>query len=170
MIRIIFLGFGCIILFVEVAFSAPNCYEKISYPKEMFGQFSNKQKTSIRKIEKFFKFGKKSLPEKPFRMLYGLAYLEILVNELCTDVTNYSGIQARKKISKVLLDLRNTLGLPSEMKRTKIINIYWSTGKLLELAKVTKIDVNEPKLKVIEKIRMVKSELKKELKKVLNEK
>ena len=46
----------------------------------MFGQFSGKQNTSIKKINKFFKFGKDTLPEKPYRMLYGLAYLEILVN------------------------------------------------------------------------------------------
>ena len=66
----------------------------------MFGQFSGKQNTSIKKINKFFKFGKDTLPEKPYRMLYGLAYLEILVNELCVDTTNYSSINARNKIAE----------------------------------------------------------------------
>ncbi|MDC0227681.1 hypothetical protein OAK51_04195 [Alphaproteobacteria bacterium] len=153
------------------AFSLTNCYEKeISYPKEMFGQFSEKQKKSIKKIDEFFKYGKDTLSEKPYRMLYGLAYLEILVNELCTDVTNYSGIEARKKIEKVLIDLRDTLGLPTKMKRTKIINIYWSTGKLLELAKVKKLNVKDAKLELIKKLREAKSELKRELKIGLDEK
>ena len=153
------------------AFSLTNCYEKdISYPKEMFGQFSDKQKKSIKKIDDFFKFGKDTLPEKPYRMLYGLAYLEILVNELCTDVTNYSGIEARKKIEKVLIDLRDTLGLPTKMKRTKIVNIYWSTGKLLELAKVKKLNIKDSKLELIKKLREAKSELKRELKIGLDEK
>ena len=136
----------------------------------MFGEFSGKQKTSIKKINKFFKHGKDLLPEKPYRMLYGLAYLEILVNELCTDVTNYSGIKARKKIEEVLIDLRNTLGLPTKMKRTKIVNIYWSTGKLLELAKVKKLDIDDSKLEYIKMLREVKAELKKELKTVIDEK
>ena len=158
------------ILFVNYALSSSNCYEKeISYPKEMFGQFSGKQKTSIKKINKFFKHGKDTLSEKPYRMLYGLAYLEILVNELCTDVTNYSGIKARKKIEEVLINLRDTLGLPKKMKRTKIINIYWSTGKLLELAKVKKLDIDDTQLELIKMLREVKSELKRELKIVKNE-
>ena len=90
-------------LFLNPKNSYSNCYERdISYPKDMYGQFSDKQKTSIRKIDRFFKHGKDTLPEKPNRMLYGLAYLEILVNELCSDETNYSGIEARKKIEKVL--------------------------------------------------------------------
>jgi len=159
------------ILLANSALSSSNCYEKeISYPKEMFGEFSGKQKTSIKKINKFFKHGKDLLPEKPYRMLYGLAYLEILVNELCTDVTNYSGIKARKKIEEVLIDLRNTLGLPTKMKRTKIVNIYWSTGKLLELAKVKKLDIDDSKLEYIKMLREVKAELKKELKTVIDEK
>ena len=136
----------------------------------MFGQFSGKQKTSIKKINRFFKHGKDTLPEKPYRMLYGLAYLEILVNELCTDVTNYSGIKAREKIEEVLIGLRDTLGLPTKMKRTKIVNIYWSTGKLLELANVKKLNIDDSKLEIIKMLREVKAELKKELKTVVNEK
>ena len=97
------------ILLVNSALSYSNCYEKeISYPKEMFGQFSGKQKTSIKKINKFFKHGKYILPEKPYRMLYGLAYLEILVNELCTDVSSYSGIKARKKIEEVFDEIQRS--------------------------------------------------------------
>ena len=103
-------------------------------------------------------------------MLYGLAYLEILVNELCSDVTNYSGIKARKKIEKILTELRETLGLPTNIKRTKIINIYWSTGKLLELANVKKIEIDKSELEIIKKLREVKSELKRELKLGLDEK
>ena len=136
----------------------------------MFGQFSGKQKTSIKKINRFFKHGKDTLPEKPYRMLYGLAYLEILVNELCTDVTNYSGIKAREKIEEVLIGLRDTLGLPTKMKRTKIVNIYWSTGKLLELAKEKKLNIDDSRLEIIKMLREVKAELKKELKTVVNEK
>ena len=136
----------------------------------MFGQFSGKQKTSIKKINRFFKHGKDILPEKPYRMLYGLAYLEILVNELCTDVSSYSGIKARKKIEDVLIGLRETLGLPIEMKRTKIVNIYWSTGKLLELANVKKLNIKDYQKQLIKKLREAKSNLKTELKEALDEK
>ena len=158
-------------LFLNPKNSYSKCYERdISYPKDMYGQFSDKQKTSIRKIDRFFKHGKDTLPEKPHRMLYGLAYLEILVNELCSEITNYSGIKARKKIEKILTELRKTLGLPTNIKRTKIINIYWSTGKLLELANVKKIKIDKSELEIIKKLREVKSELKRELKLGLDEK
>ena len=103
-------------------------------------------------------------------MLYGLAYLEILVNELCTDVSSYSGIKARKKIEEVLIGLRETLGLPIEMKRTKIVNIYWSTGKLLELANVKKLNIKDYQKTLIKKLREAKSNLKTELKEALDEK
>ena len=69
-----------------------------------------------------------------------------------------------------MIGLRETLGLPIEMKRTKIVNIYWSTGKLLELAKVKKLDIEDSKLESIKMIREVKAELKKELKAVIDEK
>ena len=153
------------------ALAYSECHEKeISYPREMFGQFSGKQNTSIKKINKFFKFGKDTLPEKPYRMLYGLAYLEILVNELCIDTTNYSSINARNKIEKIIIDLRVSLGLPKEIKRTKIINIYWSTGKLLELANVKKLNIKDYQKTLIKKLREAKSNLKTELKEALDEK
>ena len=69
-----------------------------------------------------------------------------------------------------MIGLRETLGLPIEMKRTKIVNIYWSTGKLLELAKVEKLDIEDSKLEIIKMIREVKAELKKELKTIIDEK
>ena len=69
-----------------------------------------------------------------------------------------------------MIGLRETLGLPIEMKRTKIVNIYWSTGKLLELAKVEKLDIEDSKLEFIKMIREVKAELKKELKSIIDEK
>ena len=103
-------------------------------------------------------------------MLYGLAYLEILVNELCVDTTNYSSINARNKIEKIIIDLRVSLGLPKEMKRTKIINIYWSTGKLLELANVKKLNIKDYQKTLIKKLREAKSNLKTELKEALDEK
>ena len=69
-----------------------------------------------------------------------------------------------------MIGLRDTLGLPTKMKRTKIVNIYWSTGKLLELAKVKKLNIDSSKLEIIKMLREVKAELKKELKTVVNEK
>ena len=100
-LRLFFIFF--ISIFLNPKDSYSNCYERgISYPKEMYGQFSDKQRTSIKKIDRFFKHGKDTLQEKRYRMLYVLAYLEILANELCSDVTNYSGIKARKKIETSL--------------------------------------------------------------------
>ena len=157
-----------LILFSSSAF-ADWCYERdISYPKGMFGQFNDKKKTSLMKIDQFFKFGKETLPEQPHRMLYGLAYLEILVNELCFDRHNIASEQAKEKINEIALDLRESLGMPTEMKRGKIVNIYWSTGRLLELAEVTKFEVDESRMENIGKLREAKSTLKLALKRGLN--
>ena len=76
----------------------------------------------------------------------------------------------KDKMIKILTELRETLGLPSNIKRTKIINIYWSTGKLLELANVKKIEIDKSELEIIKKLREIKSELKRELKLGLDEK
>ena len=64
---------------------------------------------------------------------------------------------------KIIIDLRVSLGLPKEMKRTKIINIYWSTGKLLELANVKKLNIKDYQKTLIKKLREAKSNLKTEL-------
>ena len=56
------------------------------------------------------------------------------------------------------------------MKRTKIINIYWSTGKLLELADVKKLNIKDYQKTLIKKLREAKSNLKTELKEALDEK
>ena len=66
--------------------------------------------------------------------------------------------------------MRVSLGLPKEIKRTKIINIYWSTGKLLELANVKKLNIKDYQKQLIKKLREAKSNLKTELKEALDEK
>ena len=66
----------------------------------------------------------------------------------------------RIKIQKIVLNLRESLGIPMDMDRSKVINIYWSTGKLLALAKIEKISVNAERQKNIELIRKAKSQLK----------
>ena len=164
------LAFFLFTVFLSSAAAADWCYEKdISYPKGMFGQFNDKKKTSLKKIDQFFKFGKETLPEQPHRMLYGLAYLEILVNELCFDRHNEDSNQAKNKINEIALDLRESLGMPVEMKRGKVINIYWSTGRLLELAEVKKFKIDEKRMENITKLREAKSSLKLALKRGLNE-
>ena len=56
------------------------CYERdLEYPKGMFGQFNEKRKPP-QKVNETFKFGKDKLPERPAKMLQGLAYLEVLIN------------------------------------------------------------------------------------------
>ena len=52
------------------------CYERdLEYPKGMFGQFNEKKKTASKKVNESFKFGKDKLPERPAKMLQGLAIL-----------------------------------------------------------------------------------------------
>jgi hypothetical protein len=137
------------------------CYEKdISYPSEMFGQFSHKLKTASKKFNRTFTHNKEKLSQRPAEMLKGLAYLEVLVNELCFDRHNMQGQSARRKIEDVVVNLRTTLGLPSEMTRTKIINIYWSMGRVLELAEVEEITIDGSRKKTIRELRSLKSSLK----------
>ena len=90
----------------------------------MFGQFSNKRQKSSHEISRIFQFGKDTLSQRPSDMLYGLAYLEIMVNELCMDRNNPEAIKSRKKIQGIVYDLRQSLGLSMSMSRQKMVNIY----------------------------------------------
>jgi len=161
----------CILLVVKSATAEEWCYEKnLNYPNGMFGQFSHKTKVTSQKINSIFKFGKNTLSEHPERMLYGLAYLEVLMNELCFDRHNTSAVQSREKIQKVIINLRTSLGLPSDMSRQKMINIYWSTGKLLEMASVKKLQIDKTRKENIKILKEAKSILKSELSGATNEK
>jgi Mg2+/Co2+ transporter CorB len=141
------------------------CYEKgIIYPNGMFGQFSNKRQKSSHEISRIFQFGKDTLSQRPGDMLYGLAYLEIMVNELCMDRNNPEAIKSRKKIQGIVDDLRQSLGLSMSMSRQKMVNIYWSTGRLLSLANIQKLEVDEKQKEKIIVIKEAKAALKAALK------
>ena len=139
--------------------SSKDCYQKISYPTKMIGQFQNKTSKSTREIQRIFVFGKNKIQERPSDMLFGLSYLELIINQLCEQMHDSQAILNRIKIEKIVLDLRESLGIPLDMDRSKVINIYWSTGKLLALAKVEKISVNTERQRNIELIRKAKSQL-----------
>jgi len=142
------------------------CYERdLEYPKGMFGQFNDKKKTASKKVNETFKFGKDKLPERPAKMLQGLAYLEVLVNEMCFVRHDAAVDLSRKKIEKVVLDLRGSLGLPQKFTKQKMINIYWSTGELLELAEVKKNKLSKEQKHNITILRETKAALKAALKK-----
>ena len=142
------------------------CYERnLQYPEGMFGQFNDKKKTASKKVNEIFKFGKDKLAERPARMVQGLAYLEVLVNEMCFIRHNPSVDMSRKKIERIVLDLRASLGLPQKFTRQKMINIYWSTGKLLELAEVEKNKLTKEQRQNITTLREAKAALKAALKK-----
>lgn len=141
------------------------CYERnLKYPNGMFGQWEDKMQGASKHVSRIFKFGKKKLPERPGLMLQGLAYLEILVNEMCKERADGTVIRSRKKIERITNDLRESLGLPKDFSRQKIINIYWSTGELLKLATVEKIDIGETQKENIRTIREAKATLKTALK------
>ena len=141
------------------------CYEKdIIYPNGMFGQWSNKRQKSSHEISRIFQFGKDTLSQRPSDMLYGLAYLEILVNELCMDRHNPEAVKSQRKIQGIVDDLRRSLGLSKSISRQKIVNIYWSTGRLLSLANVQKLEVDENQKERIMVIKEAKAALKAALK------
>ena len=139
--------------------SSQDCYQKISYPSKMFGQFQGKTNKSIREIQRIFVFGKNKIQEKPSDMLFGLSYLELIINQLCEQMHDSQAITNRIKIEKIVMDLRKSLGIPEDMERSKVINIYWSTGKLLNLAKVEKLTIDEERQKNIQLLRKAKSQL-----------
>ena len=141
------------------------CYEKgIIYPNGMFGKWGDKRQKSSHEISRIFQFGKDTLSQRPSDMLYGLAYLEIMVNELCMDRNNPEAIKSRKKIQGIVDDLRQSLGLSMSMSRQKMVNIYWSTGRLLSLANVQKLEVDEKQKEKIVVIKEAKAALKAALK------
>ena len=138
--------------------SSKCCYQKISYPSNMFGQFQSKTNKSIREIQRIFVFGKNKIQEKPSDMLFGLSYLELIINQLCEQMHDSQAIMNRIKIEKIVMDLRNSLGIPEDMQRSKVINIYWSTGKLLNCKK-RKTTIDEKRQKNIQLLRKAKSQL-----------
>lgn len=141
------------------------CYEKgIIYPNGMFGKWGDKRKKSSYEISRIFQFGKDTLSQRPSDMLYGLAYLEVMVNELCMDRHDPAAIKSQRKIQNIVSDLRQSLGLSKSMSRQKMVNIYWSTGRLLSLANVQKLEVDEIQKEKIIVIKEAKAALKAALK------
>ena len=61
--------------------------------------------------------------------------------------------------------MRSSLGLPQKFTRQKMINIYWSTGELLELAEVKKNKLSKEQKHNITILRETKAALKAALKK-----
>ena len=122
-------------------------------------------KGASKQVSRIFKFGKEKLPERPGLMLQGLAYLEVLVNEMCMERNNWDVIRSREKIERITNDLRDSLGLPKDFSRQRIVNIYWSTGELLKLATVEKNDIDETQKQNIRVLREAKAALKTALKK-----
>lgn len=164
--RILMMSFFLVLISPFTAVAKEWCYERnIKYPNGMFGQFEGKMKGSSKQVTRIFKFGKEKLPERPGQMLHGLAYLEVLVNEMCKERTDWKVIRSREKIEKVTNELRDSLGLPNDFSRQKIINIYWSTGELLKLANVEKLTVSEKEKNNMQTLREAKAFLKTALKK-----
>ena len=153
----------------KIVVSSKDCYKKISYPIDMFGALENKTNKSIREIQKVFVFGKNKLQEKPHSMLFGLAYLEVMINQLCEDMHNVQGILTKKKLETVVNDIRKSMGISEFMERSKVINIYWSTGKLLTLANIKIINIDEERKQNINSVREIKSMLRTLIKEKLDE-
>ena len=58
----------------------------------------NQNRTTRKKKKRaWLGFGKEKLKEKPKDMLFGLAYLEVMVNQLCEDKHNFDAIKAKEK-------------------------------------------------------------------------
>lgn len=168
-ITLIFTLTTSLIFFNSSAISSDWCYEKNTIPPNgMFGRFNDKQRTASKKINKIFKFNKEKLPERPASMLQGLAYLEILVNEMCFTRNNPTLDESRKKIEKIANNIRESLGMPLDFSRKQMIDIYWSTNKLLQSAKIKKTKISQEKKEIINLLRKTKASLKLALKEERN--
>ena len=168
--RILTLSIILALIIPFTAVAAEWCFERnIKYPNGMFAQYEGKMKGSSKQVTQIFKFGKEKLPERPSQMLHGLAYLEVPVNEMCKERTNWKVIRSRQKIENVTNELRTSLGLPADFTRQRIINIYWSTGELLKLATVEKLEISEKEKTNIRVLRETKAALKTALRKALDD-
>jgi len=141
----------------------------INYPPGMFKQYDSRSQTSSAEIQRIFKDGKDTLTAEPAKMLFGLAHLEIMLNELCRENGNSRLAHSRKNISTIVFDLRQSLGLSHDMSRSKVVNLYWSTGKLLQLADIEVREVDAGRAATVKKIREAKAALKTALKKARDE-
>ena len=70
--------------------SSKDCYQKISYPSKMFGQFQSKTNKSIREIQRIFVFGK----NKFIKYWQHLLLFGILILMLCFSIMWITGFQA----------------------------------------------------------------------------
>ena len=54
-------------------------------------------------------------------MLFGLSYLELIINQLCEQMRNSQAIMNRIKIEKIVIDLRKSFGISEDMQRSKVL-------------------------------------------------
>ena len=91
----------------------------------------------------------------PPAMLRGLAYLEYLLNDILQDLATV--VSTKKSIKKIVLNLRDALGMPLYAPPRKIIKMYWSTAKFMKINKFTKLELAESVVTTQENLSEVKS-------------
>ena len=124
-------------------------------PSDMFDPLSIKQSHAQTLVKWHLTENIEKTKANPPDMLRGIAYLEYLLNSILDD---YSiDIDTKKSVQKVVMTVRDTLGIPIRLTPSKSINILWSTAKFLEISNYEKIDLSENELKSQENISELKS-------------
>ncbi len=124
-------------------------------PSDMFDPLSIKQSHAQTLVKWHLTENIEKTKSNPPDMLRGIAYLEYLLNSIMDD---YSiNIDTKKSVQKVVMTVRDTLGIPIRLAPSSSINILWSTAKFLEISNYKKIDLNEKEQNSQENISELKS-------------
>jgi hypothetical protein len=91
----------------------------------------------------------------PPEMLRGLAYLEFVLNDILEDLD--TTIATKTSVKKIVLNLRDALGMPIYAPPGQIINMYWSTAKFMEINKFSMVKLATPVTAKLENLSAVKS-------------
>lgn len=124
-------------------------------PDDMFDPLSIKQSHAQTMVKWHLTENIENTKANPPDMLRGIAYLEYLLNSILDD---YSiDIDTKKSVQKVVMTVRETLGIPIRLTPSSSIDILWSTAKFLEISNYKKIGLKKNEQDSLENISELKS-------------
>ncbi len=116
-------------------------YEKFELPEGMLGPMQNKLRQSADRVLTRFVKKKRSLSQYPGKAIKGMAYFEVLYNELLYDPS--FEVDLLKDIHKGKQSFRDAFGFSSLLSITDATYRYWVLGELLDQGKVEDVFVEK---------------------------
>jgi hypothetical protein len=125
----------------KCSFNDPTDPEVSQYPKEMLGQYTNKLKESATRVIFRFIKKKKTMNLYPGKVVQGMAYFEVLADEISKDPSFDKKI--KKNIEEGKKSFRNAFNFGDDLSTEEAAKRFWYLGNLIDQGKIIESNVSD---------------------------